>query len=115
MGFFPTTGEANFDIDREDISVDSPHLWEEMDKPTKLTLFEDELRKRLLSGDLQADGAVFLFALQEGFLPRHAREVVTALRREGRIETIPTGLKPRISMSGYKTPRGLRPKTDGSF
>jgi three-Cys-motif partner protein len=111
----PTRGEANFDIDLERIDIRSPHLFSDMDKPKKLNLFEMELQRRLLGRILVTDRDVYLFALQEGFLPMHARDMVTRMIKNASIAMVDRGVRPRISSDGYKEPRSLEVVQNGNL
>ena len=109
----PTRGEANFDIDEEKIDRRRPHLFPEMDRPKKLHVFQQELQKRLLKKEFATDGEVYLFTLQEGFLPAHGREVLATMREEARIGMEKPRVRPRVSLEGYKNPRRLKISVDG--
>lgn len=76
-------GEANFDIDDDRIRRDQPFLFESMNRPTKLGLFEEQLRSAILEGLLATDRDVTLFSLENGFLGKHAKEVVSRMRSDG--------------------------------
>lgn len=79
-------GEANFDIDDDRIEEDRPFLFDALNKPTKLAVFEADLRTAILGGQLETDRDVSLFALESGCLGRHARDVVLKMRAEGLLE-----------------------------
>ena len=107
-------GEANFDIDLEDINARSPHLWDHMDRPNKLNLFERELQQGVLKKELTTDGAVYLFALRRGFRPSHARHVLIQMLKERIVAMAEPGARPRISLEGYKKPRSFEVIQNGS-
>lgn len=85
-------GEANFDIDREGIRDESPFLLPDMNKPKKTGLFEKRLQAEIESGKLLTNAELYLFCIEEGFLPRHARPALTQLVKKGVLRTVPTGL-----------------------
>lgn len=72
-------GEANFDIDEESIDPAAPSLFDEMNKPKKLCLFENELSNAILSHVVRTNKEVFVFALERGFLGKHAKKAITEL------------------------------------
>jgi len=85
------TGEANYDIDREgrfSLPGELPMDW---GKTKKVQLFEMELKKAILEGELATTAAVYRFTLERGFLPKHANVALRALHGEGRVTKI-TGL-----------------------
>ena len=98
----PERGEANFDIDREGIDAAQPGL-PGMLTPKKLNAFEENLKAGILSGKVKSDGDAYLFALQEGCLPEHARPAVRKLIDDGCIKKF----RPRISRDGWRDPRPI--------
>jgi three-Cys-motif partner protein len=74
------TGEANFDIDNENIDLSRPSLYPEFNIPSKRQVFENNLRKEILSAGLKTNIEVYLFALNEGFLMRDANTVLQGLK-----------------------------------
>lgn len=80
------TGEANFDIDNEKIDLQKPTLFVEFNVPKKIQLFEKELGNKILSGELATDLMVYTFTLEQGFLPRHANEILSRLLGTKKIE-----------------------------
>lgn len=102
----PDRGEANFDIDGDAIDGARPFLFSEMNVPRKVTRFSYSLRSKLLTGDLVSDADVYEECLKEGMLPRHGREVLTAMIKAGEV-LVESGKQPRVSQDGYKGPRRL--------
>ncbi len=80
------TGEANFDIDNEKIDLQRPSLFEQYNVPKKIQLFELNLRVGIIRGDLSTDRDVYLYTLEEGFLPKHANEVLKSMKTDGSIK-----------------------------
>lgn len=76
-------GEANFDIDDDRIEKERPFLFEAMNRPTKLAIFEADLRTAILTEQLVTDRDVSLFALENGCLGKHARDVAMKMKAEG--------------------------------
>ncbi len=75
----PERGEANFDIDHDNIDHSQPSLFPEHNRPKKVILFEEELREGILNGSLKTNIDVYYFTIQSGFLPKHAREAFMSL------------------------------------
>lgn len=98
----PNRGEANYDIDREGLDPSQPDL-PGMLKPKKLDAFERALAEEVLTGAVSTDADAYLFTLQEGCLPEHARLVLRALIDEGRIKPF----QPRVSRTGWRNPRQI--------
>ena len=109
----PERGEANFDIDEDQLDSSAPHLFSEMDQPRKLTMFQRDVRARILAGKLTTDRDVYLDALQEGFLPAKGKAVLRELLKSGQIR-VEGGQQPRVSMTGYGDPRSLEVVTNGA-
>ncbi|HEX2786778.1 MAG TPA: three-Cys-motif partner protein TcmP [Ignavibacteria bacterium] len=82
------TGEANFDIHRENISLEQPSLFSEHNKSQKIKIFEDEIKTKIVAGELKTDVEVLLYALENGFLAQHYKDVTKQLVKEGKIEKI---------------------------
>jgi three-Cys-motif partner protein len=78
-------GDANFDIDKDGIDPVQPSLFSEYDKPTKIKVFEKELKSAVLDHHLKTNKDVYLFALQNGMLAIHAREALKLLVKDKRL------------------------------
>ncbi len=78
------TGEANYDIDDDIIWHGQGALFPEDRVVKKLDRFERELTDYLSVG-LTDNRMIYKFTLENGFLPKHAIEVLRRLRREGRL------------------------------
>lgn len=79
----PVYGEADYDIDDEDIRPERPSLFPDMDKPTKKKKFEDGFRHALLSGEFPTTMEAYLYTIREGFPPDAARDILKELRDDG--------------------------------
>ncbi len=78
----PERGEANFDIDNENISQHQYDLFAEGDgirKPNKVEVFEQELEELLRNKYFKTTKEIYLHVLSNGFLPRHAKPVIKKL------------------------------------
>jgi three-Cys-motif partner protein len=73
------TGEANYDIDDDDIRFDSPFLFEEQNKPKKLDRFEKNLKEYLCIE--RTNKEIYEFTLLEGFLPAHTNQILGDLEK----------------------------------
>ncbi len=98
----PHRGEANFDIDNEQIS-EQPSLFPHL--PQKLTMFEQELEAQILKGTIKSDGEAFKHTLQAGFIGKHAKKVIKSLIRNKRIYM---DKQPRCSKEALAMPRGIK-------
>jgi three-Cys-motif partner protein len=78
----PERGEANFDIDNDNLIEGQSNLFEEYEKPKKTVGFQRDLRSKILSREITTNRQVFRFALENGFLAKHAREVIAAMKKE---------------------------------
>jgi three-Cys-motif partner protein len=76
------TGEANFDIDNEKIDLSKPTLFEELNVPKKRQVFEKGLEDNILNKSLTTDLDVYVYTLNEGFLPKDANKIFNQLKEE---------------------------------
>lgn len=102
----PERGEANFDIDGDNLTPDNPYLFEQMNKPAKLQSFNAELTEGILSRHIQSDWDACFFALSRGFRLAHAGDMVKSLEKKG---VIKSGHY-RFSLDAKKEPRPLELK-----
>lgn len=79
------TGESNYDIDSDKIQVGVPSLFAELNVPKKKDLFEKAFRSKVLSGEVKTNHEAYLFALNEGFQPKHASDILKKLQTERKI------------------------------
>lgn len=80
------TGEANFDIDNEKINLLKPSLFDEFNVPKKIQIFEQNLKNKILSGNLKTDLEIYTYSLEEGFLPKHVNKILNELKEDKKIE-----------------------------
>lgn len=80
------SGDANFDVHREGIEPDAPSLFEDMNVPTKVKLFEEELEREILKGACPDELKIIEICHRHGVRRKHAEPVLAKLKREGRIE-----------------------------
>ncbi|WCB45252.1 three-Cys-motif partner protein TcmP [Nitratidesulfovibrio vulgaris] len=80
----PVYGTANYDIPTRGKAVQQQLTL--FPSSPRLQHFKDSLREELQSGNLTTNKDVYLFALNNGFLPKHASENLKAFKSEGLIE-----------------------------
>lgn len=78
-------GEANFDIDGENIDEAAPSLFSQMNTPNKIQVFFAELKAKIPTKKLKTDRDIFLFAINTGFTNKHIDPVIEKLRQEKKI------------------------------
>lgn len=104
-------GEANFDID-DDIQKRQRHLFSDMEQPTKRKVFEARLEEFICGQGEVTNLEVYEFTLNSGHPKSHAKDCVSRLRKEGRIEC-----DGRIGFSYdscfKKKPKTIKVKTNG--
>jgi three-Cys-motif partner protein len=81
----PTTGNANYDIDNENINLNQPSLFQEYNISTKLKLFERDLREKITRKEFRSNREIYSFTFERGCLPAHANKVVKELKKSGLI------------------------------
>jgi three-Cys-motif partner protein len=79
------TGEANFNIDSENIDPRKPSLFPDFDKPDKRQLFEKNLTNLILNKNLVRRYDIYLYGLTEGFQMKDVNVVLRNLRSEDKI------------------------------
>ena len=73
-------GTANYDID-DDASKSQPDLFEGQ-KMTKIEGFQDDLKKRILSGEIKNNRDAFYHTINLGHISQHASEAIKAMKKE---------------------------------
>jgi three-Cys-motif partner protein len=79
-------GEANFDIERENIRPGEGLLNLDVMRPNKLLEFEGELRTKITAGSIKTEADVLRFCIEAGRTSRHSAPVLKELKRKGIIE-----------------------------
>jgi len=79
-------GEADFDINRENIPTEQMLLPLEEFQPSKVRAFERNLEQLLRAGRLKSESDVMRVCFDHGVRRRHAELVLAKLKREGVIE-----------------------------
>jgi three-Cys-motif partner protein len=80
------TGEANFDIQGDKSLTIQPSLFGEDNDKKKIPTFQREIEKKILSGELKTDLAIFLHTINNGFIGKHVSDVVTNLKKSNKIK-----------------------------
>ena len=75
-------------------------------KKRKVEVFQERLKHMIASGRLKTDDAVFLCCLENGFLPRVAKDVYIRLRDDGVLKNLKATF-PRYSAEVMKAPRRI--------
>ena len=79
-------GEANFDIERENILPGEGILPLDVMRPNKVREFEDELEKALRSGKIKTEADVVRLCIEWGMTCQHSAPVLKKLKTEGIID-----------------------------
>lgn len=97
-------GEANFDIERENIRPGEGILPLDVMRPNKLREFEEELEASLRSGSMSTEADVIRFCIESGMTCQHSAPVLKRLKAQKAI-----GLEFRVPDVGkLKYPRPIR-------
>jgi len=97
----PIRGEANFDIDKENIVQAQLDLFTgEGQKSKKVDLFEKELEDGIMTKRLNNDKLIYMFTITNGFTPQHARKVINKLIISRKIKKISLNLSSKICKRG---------------
>jgi len=78
-------GDANFDIDKDGIDPNRPSLFPELDKPRKISLFEKDLESAVLERRVSTNKEVYIFALRNGVLSKHAKSALNQMMKDGKL------------------------------
>lgn len=79
-------GEANFDIDRDNIAPGELVLPMDVMRPKKIQVFEVELERALASGEMKTEADIARYCIQAGMTCQHATPVLKKLKAEGVID-----------------------------
>ena len=79
-------GEADFDINRDNIAPGERLLALDVFRPSKITAFERDLEQLLRDGRLKTELDVVRICFNHGVKRQHAETVLAKLKREGVIE-----------------------------
>jgi three-Cys-motif partner protein len=76
-------GDANFDIDEDHVNPKEPSLFDELDKPKKVTLFQNALATKVQEREITTNKDAFIFSIESGCLARHAKEGLQKMVNDG--------------------------------
>jgi hypothetical protein len=79
-------GEANFDIDRENVAADEMLLPLDEFRPKKIQEFEQNLVAAMKAGEIISEADLIRFAIESGMTNKHCAPVLAKLKSEGVIE-----------------------------
>lgn len=97
----PERGEANYDIDKDEIIPGQIDLFTgEVRKPKKKELFETNLEKFILEKSLTTDKQVYLHSITSGFLASHASDVIKQLQKDKKIKQFKGTLNSSVCKKG---------------
>ncbi|MDR1680976.1 MAG: three-Cys-motif partner protein TcmP [Prevotellaceae bacterium] len=77
-------GEANFDID-DDKKKSESTLFPELKLLTKIEVFQQTLKEKILNGSIKNNKEAFDYTLQQGHISEHATEAVKELKNDGKL------------------------------
>jgi three-Cys-motif partner protein len=77
------SGEANYDIEDDDMRPNESFLFEDIFKPKKLDRFEKNLKEYLQTE--RTNNEIYEFTLSEGFLPKHVTQILKALEKDNKL------------------------------
>lgn len=73
-------GEANFDI-YDDKSKSQLDIWGER-KLTKIESFQEDLRQKVLCGELGTNKKVYDYTIEQGHIPQHSSDILKTMKKE---------------------------------
>ena len=79
-------GEADFDINRENFKPNQERLPLDDFRPSKVTVFEQDLEEALRSGRCQTERDVIQICFEHGVTRQHSRPILAKLKGKGVIE-----------------------------
>jgi three-Cys-motif partner protein len=79
-------GEANYDIDSDNINPISPSLFSQFNIPKKVQVFETDMEKHLCVQRSYSLLDLYRFGFDRGFLPKHVNKVLRDLKTKKKID-----------------------------
>ncbi len=74
-------GQANFDIEDDEVKAQG----ELFKKPTKVEVFKEKVRGKVLAKEITNNFQLLDYALEEGHIGKHAAEVLQEMKKKGEI------------------------------
>lgn len=99
------TGEANFDIDRDNISPTAPFLPFAELRPKKVQAFEQDLEEAIRAGTVRDESDLIRLAIENGMSPRHCSPVIKKLKED---RVIACDFRAPDIKNFYRSPRPIR-------
>ncbi|OGV36474.1 MAG: hypothetical protein A2020_12640 [Lentisphaerae bacterium GWF2_45_14] len=93
-------GDANFDIDGDNIDENQLYFPALSITPKKITEFEQDLTSEIMGKLLLTNKDIYFFTLKRGMLPKHSRDLLTSLKKTGKLPK----QKLNISYDAWKKP-----------
>lgn len=92
-------GDANFDIDHDNIDPNAPSLFIEFDIPTRLQSFRNDLEQMIMRRELSNNLDVYVFCLRRVIKPSHGKDLLREMIKSGKL---PKQKVPSISYDAWK-------------
>lgn len=97
-------GQANFDIDN-DLAKQQMDLFSGK-KQTKIEAFHDEIRKKIIQGELKNNKELYDYTLEQGHIGSHASDVLKMMKKSKEVNY--DSMSPLVTYDNvYKKPRVL--------
>lgn len=94
-------GEANFDIDEDKITPGQLDIFSgEVRRPKKVDLFEAELTERILNRTITTDRELYLYSINNSFIPKHTNKVIRHLVSQNKILKSPLNISSKVCKRG---------------
>jgi three-Cys-motif partner protein len=100
----PKTGEANYNIDKDDFR-DEESLFKELNVIHKKEEFQRNLIAEIKKGG-KTNNDIYKYCLENGFLPTHVNDIFKKLQKEGKLQVLPETTRAGafyINWDNYKT------------
>lgn len=81
----PQRGEANYDIDADNINPVAPSLFAQYNTPKKVQVFEQEIEKLLYAKSDHSLYDLYCIVLAKGFQPKHVNKVLKDLKSKSKV------------------------------
>ncbi|MCZ8216177.1 MAG: hypothetical protein O9262_08060, partial [Cyclobacteriaceae bacterium] len=85
-GLDPQRGDSNYDIDADKINPRAPSLFPQFNVPKKVQVFEEEMKKYLLSKEVHLLYDIYCFGLDKGFTPKYVNKILKEFKTDKKID-----------------------------
>jgi three-Cys-motif partner protein len=97
----PERGEANYDIDKDNLVPGQGNLFTgEIEKSKKLEEFEIAFAELIVNKTLSDDKSIYLYCITNGFLPKHANAVLDKLVKKRVIKKAQLNITHKVCKPG---------------